>query len=59
VGEAAGLGSSEADPSEELTEPLIAHVRDLSTGEITVYMGENEYTYRDQQLASRLFRATR
>lgn len=43
----------------ELTEPLVAHVRNLSTGEISLFLGDNEVTYRDPQLAARLFRAAR
>ena len=37
--------------------PLIAHVKDLSTGEIGVYMGTSEVTFRDPQLAAKLYRA--
>jgi hypothetical protein len=59
TGEAASVGGAESGSAEELAQPLIAHVKDLSTGEITVYMGENEYTYRDPQMAARLLHATR
>ncbi len=37
--------------------PLVAHVKDLSTGEIGVYMGTSEVTFRDPHLAARLYRA--
>lgn len=37
--------------------PLIAHVRDLSTGEIGLFNGTREVVTRDPQLALRLFRA--
>jgi hypothetical protein len=37
--------------------PLVAHVKDLSTGEIGVYMGISEVTFRDPQLAAKLYRA--
>ena len=37
--------------------PLVAHVKDLSTGEIGVYMGTSEVTFRDPQLAAKLYRA--
>jgi hypothetical protein len=41
-----------------LTEPLIAHIRDLSTGEIGLLSGEKEFVIHDRQLARSLFRAT-
>jgi hypothetical protein len=41
-----------------LTEPLIAHVRDLSSGEISLFSGEREITIHDRHLASRLASAT-
>lgn len=37
--------------------PLVAHVKDLSTGEIGVYLGTSEVTFRDRQLAATLYRA--
>jgi hypothetical protein len=42
-----------------LTEPLVAHVRDLGTGEIGVFTGTREVVLRDPGLASRLFQASR
>jgi len=39
--------------------PLVAHVRDLSTGEIAVFNGTREVIVRDPQLANNLFRAAR
>jgi len=42
-----------------LTEPLVAHVRDISTGEISVFNGTREVILRDPQLANRLLRAAR
>jgi hypothetical protein len=42
-----------------LDEPLIAHVRDLATGEIGLFSGTREITLLDPQLAARLVRATR
>ncbi|HUC38255.1 MAG TPA: hypothetical protein VMR97_14165 [Acidimicrobiales bacterium] len=42
-----------------LTEPLVAHVKDLSTGEISLFSGTREFVTRDPQLAGRLFRAAR
>ena len=40
-----------------LTEPLVAHVRDLATGEIGLFSGTREITLLDPQLAARLARA--
>jgi hypothetical protein len=39
------------------TEPLVAHVRDLATGEIGFFSGTREITVLDPQLAARLIRA--
>ena len=36
--------------------PLVAHVKDLSTGEIGVYLGTSEVTFRDPHLAAKLYR---
>jgi len=36
--------------------PLVAHVKDLSSGEIGVYMGTSEVTFRDPHLAAKLYR---
>lgn len=41
-----------------LETPLVAHVKDLATGEIGVYFGTNEVTFTDPHLAARLFRVT-
>src|SRR5580698_1451206 len=38
----------------DLSEPLVAHVRDLSTGEISVFNGTNEVIVRNPQLANQL-----
>lgn len=42
-----------------MTEPLVAHIRDLSTGEIGLFSGEKEIVIHDRSLARSLFRATR
>jgi hypothetical protein len=61
--ESGGAPATEAATAElpkgvELSEPLVAHVRDLATGEIDVFAGERQITYRDPHLAARLFKAT-
>lgn len=37
--------------------PLVAHIKDLQTGEISLYQGENHVVYKNPALAARLFRA--
>ncbi len=40
-----------------LTDTLIAHVRDLATGEVALMVGTQEIIYRDPDLVMRLIRA--
>ncbi|HEY7948119.1 MAG TPA: twin-arginine translocation signal domain-containing protein [Acidimicrobiales bacterium] len=56
---AAGAAGAAGEGTASLTEPLVAHVRDLSTGEIGIFNGTREVIYHDPQLAARLFRAAR
>jgi hypothetical protein len=49
--------SSALPTGASLDGPLVAHVKDLSTGEIGVYMGTSEVTFRDPHLAAKLYRA--
>ncbi len=42
-----------------LSEPLVAHVKDLGTGEISLFRGAQEIVVRDPALARRLLAATR
>ena len=42
-----------------MSAPLVAHVRDLATGEIGLFSGAREITVLDPQLAARLIRAAR
>ncbi|HZT96421.1 MAG TPA: hypothetical protein VFB34_06245 [Chloroflexota bacterium] len=60
----AGVGAAEpaeVDTSslseETLTSPLVAHVGDVASGEVTVMSGLKELTVRDPQLVVRLLRA--
>jgi hypothetical protein len=41
-----------------MSEPLVAHVRDLASGEIGLYSGTREVTFHDTGLANRLFNAS-
>jgi hypothetical protein len=51
--------SEAADDSGPLTEPLIAHLKDLSTGEISLFQGEQEVVVRSPALARSLMSAAR
>ena len=48
-----------AESSAPLAEPIVAHVRDLSTGEIGFFSGTREITVIDPKLAASIFRAIR
>ncbi len=49
---AAALGSA-------LSEPVVAHVRNLTTGEVAVMIGTREVVYRDPELVARLVGSAR
>jgi hypothetical protein len=51
--------SEAADDSGALTEPLVAQVKDLSTGEISLFQGEREVVVRSPSLARSLMSAAR
>ena len=55
---AADAAVTDADGA-AMSEPLVAHVRDLATGEIGLFSGAREVTVLDPQLAARLIRAAR
>jgi hypothetical protein len=42
-----------------MTQPLIAHITDLQSGEMSLFMGEREFTVNDPGLANRLFGAAK
>ena len=56
IGGAAGEGEAVAG---NLSGPLVAHVTDLRAGEISFYEGERQVVYKDTDLATRLYRASR
>ncbi len=39
--------------------PVVAHVRDVRKGLVSLYVGEKEITIKDRRLAASLFHATR
>ena len=53
VGSAAGLDLS------AIGDDVIAHVRNASTGEVVLYVGNREVVYRDRALVSRLLAGAR
>lgn len=44
---------------QDTSEPLIAHVTDLRSGEMNLYLGERQFSVTDPGLAARLFGAAR
>jgi hypothetical protein len=42
-----------------LDEPVVAHLRNLRTGEVALFKGHREVTVKDKHLAALLFNATR
>ena len=44
-------------PEGDAALPLVARIRDVRTGEMDLFFGEHEVTYRDRKLAARLFKA--
>lgn len=49
-----------AVPTGHMTQdgPLIAHIDDANTGEITVMVGTRQVTYRNEEIARRLLSST-
>ena len=37
--------------------PLVAHVTDVQSGEISLFQGENQVVYKDPALVARIYRA--
>ena len=56
---AAESAVAEGESSVSMTEPLVAHVRDLASGEIGLFSGTSEITVLDPRLAAALVRALR
>ena len=56
---AAESAVAEGESSVSMTEPLVAHVRDLASGEIGLFSGTREITVLDPRLAAALVRALR
>jgi hypothetical protein len=56
---AAESAVAEGESSLSMSEPLVAHVRDLASGEIGLFSGTREVTVLDPRLAAALVRALR
>ena len=56
---AAESAVAEGESSVSMTEPLVAHVRDLASGEIGLFSGTREVTVLDPRLAAALVKALR
>jgi hypothetical protein len=57
--EAPAAGSAIEGELPTMAEPIVAHVRDLATGEIGIFSGTQEVVFHDPSLAARLFHASR
>jgi hypothetical protein len=55
----APAADSAVSDTDALSGPLIAHVKDLQTGEVSLYSGEREFSIVDRGLAARLFNAAK
>jgi hypothetical protein len=55
----APAAESEVGEGEALTEPLVAQVKNLQTGEVSLFSGEREINILDKGLAARLFNAAK
>jgi hypothetical protein len=55
----APAAEEEVGEGESLAAPLVAHVKNLQTGEVSLYSGEREISILDRGLAARLFNAVK
>jgi hypothetical protein len=55
-GEAAGVAAADTSA---VTGPIVAHITDAATGDISLYVGEREIPYRDPALVAHLLHAAR
>jgi hypothetical protein len=53
--EATGVATeAEAVSASALEGPIVAHIRDAASGDISLYVGEREIAYRDPALVQKL-----
>jgi hypothetical protein len=55
----APAADSAISDTDALSGPLIAHVKDLQTGEVSLYSGQREFSIVDRGLAAKLFNAAK
>jgi hypothetical protein len=55
----APAAEAEVGEGEALTAPLVAQVKNLQTGEVSLFSGEREINILDKGLAARLFNAAK
>jgi hypothetical protein len=56
---AAESAVADTGPVGSLSEPVVAHIRDLASGEIGIFSGTDEITVHDPGLAASILRALR
>ena len=50
---------AEVPPDASLGDPVVAHLSDVHTGEVTLFHGHREVKVKDKHLAALLYHATR
>jgi hypothetical protein len=50
---------AEALSASSFEEPIVAHIKDASSGDMSLYVGEREIPYRDPALVHKLIRVAR
>jgi hypothetical protein len=59
AGPAGASAASELPEGATMSEPVIAHLSSLASGEVNVYVGTRQVTVTDPHLASLLYRVSR
>jgi hypothetical protein len=59
AGPAGASAASEVPEAASMSEPVIAHLSSLASGEVNVYVGTRQVTVNDPHLASLLYHASR
>ena len=59
AGPEADAGTAALPETASMTEPVIARLADVGTGEVHIFVGTQQLTVNDPQLASLLYRASR
>ena len=56
--DALGESPEEVAAVAAVTDPIVVHIKDAKTGDVSIFRGEDEVSYRDPQLVARVARAT-